>query len=125
MDKIKFRGKCLLNGEWRYGDFVSDIQEFNRTCDKAYIVPYWDKLNTPIEVDKDSVGQYTGLNDKHGNEIYCKDLIKTKNSIGFVLFENGCFYIEWIKGMFYKNYLHEVTERCEIIGNKIEGQLIK
>lgn len=125
MNKPKFRGKKLLNGEWIYGDFVSDIREFNRTCDRAYIFPHREKLNAPIPVEVDSVGPYTGLKDKHGQDIYPKDLVRTKNSIGYVEFENGCFCVVWIKGMHYKNYLHEVASKCEVVGNRLEGQLIQ
>lgn len=98
----------------------------------------WDKGNqkwsmTPLKYAVEDMNHYTdyewvqfsGLTDKHGNEIYTKDLIRTKNSIGFVEFKNGCFYVEWVKGMYYENYLYQVAEKCEVVGNKFEGQLIE
>lgn len=76
MREIKFRGKSKSKGEWLYGDFITDAKEYNRTCDKAYILPHWDKLNCPIEVESESVGQYTNSPDRKGNEIFLGDIAR-------------------------------------------------
>ena len=61
---VKFRGKDIESGEWRYGSLT--IYPDGR-CE---IVVFDNGEILEYEVDADSIGQFTGVHDKHGKEIY-------------------------------------------------------
>ncbi|WP_290083112.1 YopX family protein [Paramuribaculum intestinale] len=74
---IKFRGKRLDNGEWVYGDL-----EYNRAKNIARIHTYDEDGEYLIQhsVDPATVGQFTGLLNKNGKEIYEGDILMLGSS---------------------------------------------
>lgn len=89
--EIKFRGKRLDNGKWMVGDL-------NHLVDGVYISN--DHGSNMAQIYPDTVGQYTGLKDKNGKEIYEDDILRYNNSTFAVEWsENlGAFTLKPIKG---------------------------
>ena len=134
MRKIKFRGFTIdcLDNEWVYGDLI------HYDTDETYIIPQndryleitWDISDDDNRVDETTVGQFTGLEDKNGREIYEGDILKLIDEDGSEIIVCVIF-INYIGGFVLKEHMRDIKyfriedfgeRNREIIGNIFENK---
>lgn len=119
--EIKFRGKHIDSGEWLIGDLVQD-HFGDGSINTCHIYPK-DAWNGPdcYEVDPSTVGQYTGLKDKDGKEVYEGDIIIQQGYSGktkmLVQFAKGAFTTGKHRSSCVDTRPMLIQARCEVIGN--------
>ena len=133
MREILFRAKRIDNGEWVKGYFW-------RGVDHIYMIPshvgigYDDKIKHmsayAVEVEPETICQYTGLTDKNGNRIWENDIVEDKrfNKFYKIVFRvrDGGWYVENIKSGALFRIMERTSYQYERCGNIFDNpELLK
>ena len=135
MRKIKFRGKGVADGDWHYGSYLYTDNNVNNPylttppvgkhqifeyCAGDFLMGGWEG----IEVDPETIGEFTSLYDKNGNEIYEGDILAFHESYSDfsdvleVRFVRGVFAFLWNGNLDNECPINAPThEWANVIGN--------
>lgn len=120
--EIKFRGKVIEHGGMfrneKDGEWVYSEESFVHTGQGVFIGMY----NEEVKVDPKTVGQFTGIKDKNGREVYEDDIVLQQQYGGgkgkmVVRFEKGAFIVGYHQWNCVKTKPMLLNGRCEVIGN--------
>jgi uncharacterized phage protein (TIGR01671 family) len=137
--QIKFRGKSTDTNEWVYGYY--GIKGSDTDLETHFIMTEEFQANVTIpffyfydnKVDKKTIGQFTGLKDVNGVDVYEGDICITKRKLtdGIIDLHNGIvtwnnttmsYYFHSLKSEISRSFGGQ--EIIEVIGNIYENESI-
>lgn len=111
MRKVKFRGFSVQRNKFVYGDLIT----------QGGHVWITEENGSDLIADESTIGEFTGLYDVNGSEIYEGDRVKVKGSdwVYTVIFETGAFKLSRPDGTLFTL---EKDDILEIVGSIHENK---
>ena len=91
MREIKFRAKTIDTGKWLYG-----CLQVPRIEGGGYYM--WDANMRQRKVDPETIGEFTSLKDRNGNDIYEGDIISFDYGVGEPV-SKGLIEVRLVRGV--------------------------
>ena len=144
--EIKFRGQRIDNNEWVYGyyrknTFFNKLGDTPKEIYTKHFIGSFDNLNLfdgifeQVEVEYKTIGQFIGVVDSNGKDIFLGDKVNGRALVqrsldpnrepdivpfeGIISYAEGCYFVKGNNGqcVFSFNY---TDYELEVVGNEYE-----
>ena len=117
MREIKFRGMDI-NGNWHHGNLAILKQDIDSSRKAGCYISNSAGMPFAYDIRPETIGQFTGLHDKNGKEIYDGDIVVTDYGTGPVEYSGVGFSVDCDSISEY----WETSQSIEVIGNIHENE---